>query len=279
MKLRMTGFVGALVLGALIFAQAGSAFGQADPRAVEIFETVRAHYERSIEGVDDYVMVTNLFTTYYKKAYDNGRPYFMSRTETEVFGVQSTSSTSDADLFTPENYERLKNNATYAGRETIDGFDVHVLSIDKLEGLFDEGEGVDDTVEDLKVYIDADDWVLRQMVFSVETVTEDGVMKVEPMILFKDYRDVEGMMIPFETISFVTGLSEMLTDEEREEAEQGLKEMEKELEQLPEGQRRMVERLMGDRLKRFREMLAEDRIEFTVRVEEVRVNTGMEDWE
>lgn len=278
MTQKMMGFIGALAMTALIFCHAGQTFGQADPRAAEILETVREHYERSIEGIDDYVVVTNLYTTYYKKAYDNGRPYFKTRTKTDITGVQSTSSTSDADLFTPENYEKLKTNARYKGQEQIDGFNVHVLSIDKLEGLFEE-EGVDDTVENLTVYIDANDWLLRQMVFSVEAETEEGVITVQPIVLFKDYRDIEGMMLPFETSTVVTGLSESLSDEERQEAEKGLEEMEKELEQMPESQRRMVERMMGEQLDKFRKMLEEDRFEFSVKVEEVRVNTGMEDWD
>ncbi len=250
-----------------------------DPRAAEIIETAWQEYEKSIENIDDYVVETDLFTIYYNKAYDNGRPYFTARTETDIFGgFESTTTASDADLFTPETYDKLKQNARYEGRDEVDGHEVHVLFVERIEGMFPDAEDVlEEGLEQMRIYIDADNWVIRQMSYMAEAETETGeVRQVEPVIMFRDYRNIDGMMVAFETTTVVTGLSASMTEEERRDAEESLREMERELEQMSDQERRMVERIMGNRMESFREMLMEDRFEFTVRVNEVRVNTGLD---
>ncbi len=266
-------------LALVVFTISGTSAQYADPRAAEIIETAWQEYERSIENIDDYVVETDLFTIYYKKVYENGRPYFRARTETDIFGgLESTTTTSDADMFTPDTYDMLKRNARYEGREDVEGFQVHVLYVERIEGMFPDAEDIlEEGLEEMRVYIDTDDWVIRKISYLAEAEVEEGELRqIEPEIMFRDYRRIEGMMIAFETTTVVTGLSASLTDEERREAEESLREMERELEQMSEQERGMVERILGNRMESFREMLEQDRFEFTVRVNEVRVNTGLE---
>lgn len=282
MKRRLSGSLLLLAGTTLLFGLSSTILHAqyADRQAVEILERAQRAYERSIEGIDDYVMITDSYTTYYVKEYDNGRPYFRTHTEIDEWGdIESTSTASDADLFAPDVFEKFKQSARYEGRDRVDGYEVHVLFMDEVEGILDEDiEDIDEVLEQVRIYIDVDDLVMRKMSYRVEAKMDDGDHRIiEPEILFRDYRSVEGMMVPFETVTVITGLSEMMTDEERQEAEEALREMERELEQMPEGQRQMVERMMGERLKEFREMLSADRMEFTVTVQEVKVNTGG-DW-
>ena len=268
-----------LMISGLSFVMAIPALAQpADTRAAEILQTVRQEYERSIENIDDYKVVSDMYTTYYKKAYDNGRPYFRSRMETDAMGgMESTSSVSDAELFSPETFETLQNNAIFEGTETIDGYEVHIIYIEEIEGLLEDEEDLDETLTDLRIFIDTQNWVMRQMAFSVQAAMEDGMMReIEPVIQFKDYRNHQGMLIPWETVTIISGLDDALSDEERQEAEEGLREMERELENMPEAQRDMVKRMMGDQLEQLRNMLAGDQMEFTTRVHEVEVNIGVE---
>ncbi len=279
MKKGATTWVFTLMISGLSLIMAIPAHAQpADARAAEILQTVREEYERSIENIDDYTVVSDMYTTYYKKAYDNGRPYFRSRSETDALGgMESTSSVSDAELFSPETFEKLKNNAIYEGTETLDGHEVHIIFIEEIEGLLEDEEDLDETLTEMRIFIDTQKWVMRQMAFSVEAAMEDGMMrKIEPVIQFRDYRDHEGMLIPWETVTIISGLDDALSDEERREAEEGLKEMERELENMPEAQRDMVKQMMGDQLEQLKNMLAGDQMEFTTTVNEVKVNTGVE---
>ncbi len=279
MKKHLTKWALTLMISGLSFGMAIPALAQpADTRAAEILQTVRQEYERSIENIDDYKVVSDMYTTYYKKAYENGRPYFRSRTETDVLGgVESTSSVSDAELFSPETFEVLQNNAIFEGTETIDGYEVHIIYIEEIEGLLEDEDDLDETLTDMRIFIDTQSWVMRQMAFSVQAAMEDGMVReVEPVIRFRDYRNHEGMLIPWETVTIISGLDDALSDEERQEAEAGLREMERELENMPEAQRDMVKRMMGDQLEQLRNILAGDQMEFITRVHEVAVNIGVE---
>ncbi len=275
-------FSGILSLLLLIVSGTFSRALQTDPRAAEILEQAYQHYERSIDNIDDYIVETDLYTTYYKKAYDNGRPYFRSRTEYSTLGgMESVSNVSDAELFSPKSFEKMKRTARYEGTETVDGFRTHVVFIPELEGIFDDVEDdLDDTMQNGRFYFDAENFVLRQMKFSIETETDDGrQILVEPVVKMKDYRDFEGMQVPFQTLMVVEGLSGHMSEAERREAREGLKEMEREFEKMPAEQRQMMEDMMGGQLDQLRKMLEEDRMEINIQVKNVRVNTGMEDFD
>ncbi len=273
-----------VVLSLLLLIVSGtfSLAAQTDRRAAEVLDNAYQHYERSIANIDDYVLETDLYTTYYKKAYDNGRPYFKSRTEySGIGGVETVSNVSDAELFSPESFEKMKRTAKYEGTERVDGYRTHVIFIPELESFIDEDEDeLDDTMQNVRFYFDADNYVLRKMKFSIETEADDGrQIKVEPLVRMKDYRNIEGMQIPFQTLIIVEGLSGHMSEAERREAREGLKEMERELENMPAEQKRMMEEMMGGQLDQLRKMLEEDRMEMNIQVKNVRVNTGMEDFD
>ncbi len=255
-----------------------------DPKAAELLEVVWQHYERSIRDINDYVVVTEQFTTHYVKKYDNGRPYFVSQVETEsvwgavsALGMHTTSPMADSDFFTREVFEILKQYATYEGTHKHDGLNMHVLFLKDMRAFMDVIDDVDDSFGQLRLYFDDEHWLLRQMEFSAEAEIEEGKSQlIAPVIGFTDYRNISGMMVPFQTRITVGGLMSQLSDDEREEARQALAELDKELATMPAQQRQMMEQMMSGQLDQLRSMVQDDTIEFVINVQEVRVNTGGE---
>ena len=261
-----------LLLPALSFSQ------DTDQEAKEVLEKWQKNYEASIQDIEDFVMVKEDHTIYYKKKVDEeGHPYFKTRTESDVTGnAKSTSTASRSDLFYKGFRSEAKNKAVYKGKEEVDGHPVHVVYIDKLEGIM-ETPGPDNALRDISLYIEPEDWVVRQMEYSAPFTGQEGqVREVHPVIRNRDFRDVKGMMIPYETKTTISGMA--MTEEERQEAKRSVKEVEEQLEEMPEEQRKMAEQMMGDRLKEAKQALEEDQIERVREVKEVRVNTGMEDF-
>jgi hypothetical protein len=250
-----------------------------DAKAAEILETFREQYEASIEGIEDFVVVAEQHTTYYKKAWDNGRPYFKSRSEFQMRKEDETDYDS-WNIFSPEKYDEIKRNASYHGTTNINGHEVHVIQIENPKVMmdeFDDDEYVED-IRDFHLYIDPGDWVIRKIEFDVQFNTDDGEMRNgEIQVTESDFRDVEGMMVAYKSEIIYSGLA--LTDEQRREAEEGLKEMEKEMENMPDAQREMMEKMMGDKMGDFRKMIEDDQLEFVHVVKEVKVNTGLEDFD
>lgn len=263
----------------LTFALLANGFAQGqsrDAKAEKILEDFRKNYESSIKGIEDFVVVTEQHTTYYKKAWDNGHPYFISKTDMQL--IEDEAEYDSWNIFSPEKYAEIKKSATYQGTSTINGHDVHVIQIDNPEVMLDEFEN-DDYVEDIRdfrLYIDPEDWVVRKIEFDVAFATEDGERRNgEMQVIESDFRNIEGMMVAHRSEIRYSGLA--LTDDERREAEKGMKEMEKEMEKMPENQRQMMEQMMGKKMEEFTKMIREDQVEFVTEVKEVKVNTGLED--
>ena len=246
-----------------------------DPEVREIIQSWQDHYEASIENIDDYVVVMDQQTVHYKKAWDNGRPYFKSRVkDADQQEVTSGSNLTDAEVFSRV-YEALMKDGEYKGTDEVNGYQVHVVYVEKVENIVDE-PWAPHTFEDVYLRIDPNDWVLRELEYKTHIEYEGEDRIINQAFQQRDYRDVEGMQYPYETAIIIRGLA--LTEEERREAEEGLADFERQLEEMPEAQRRMVEQMAGDQIERFRQMLEDDRYETVNRVREVRVNTGMEDF-
>jgi len=251
--------------------------------SAQVLDNMREAHERGIQNIDDYTIVTDMYTAYYKKTYVDGRPTFKSRVQVrglEQFGgseEMASSTMMHTELFDDEVYTFLSQNAQYQGTETVDGYRTHVLFVPDLEPLADD-EDEEDIAQNGYFYVDADLWILRQMKFDIKTEIEDGQMQeMEPVIRFLDYQNVEGLQIPFRTVMEFGSLDASFSEEEMEEARQAMREFERELEQMPEQQREMMERMMRPQMERFEKMLEGDSIQIVIEVEDVQVNTGLTD--
>ncbi|WP_445666598.1 hypothetical protein [Fodinibius sp. AD559] len=241
-----------------------------DAKASEILETLQENYEESIEGINDYVMVTNKQTIYYKKAYDNGRPYFKTRTENPE-GVESTSA-ANVDFYS-QLFDQVKEKATYEKPGEVENQRVHILYVYELEvESLNNDPDIDNTIENLYLYIDPDKWVIRKLECTMDMIYKNEPHEVNAKMVKSDFRSVEGMLIPYEMTTVISGLA--LSEEEYQEAKKAIEKFE----EMPESQRRMAEQMMGEKIAKYRKMLEESRYEVVRQVKEVEVNTGMENF-
>lgn len=249
--------------------------------AVRVLENMLQEYERGIKNIDDYTVVTNLYTAQYKKTYVNGRPVFKSRMQLrgmEPFGGEAATSTSmgHTELFDAELFEFLKQNARYEGTRTINGFRTHVLFVKDLEPLADEQDP--DHPKNVYIYVDAEKWVTRKMEFEVESQYEDEEFRtIKPVIQFLDYRNVHGMQVPYRTVIDLGDVGGTISPEEKEEARHAMAQLQQELERMPEQQRRMMENMLRPQIEQLQKVLEGDSFVIEVTVDEIRVNTGLTD--
>ncbi len=258
-----------------------------DEQAVEILQAAREAYEETVEGVDDFVLVTDSYTSYHRKVEEDGRSYFEVKIELdEGDQPELPPTTFDEDFFSSQLYQEALQKASYGGITELDNREVHLLEITEIEGLVEDFELDDptdmelqeDTIERVRVYFDTDEYLLRGIDFSVRTVAEGQEIELDVEVRHEDYQEVEGLVIPFRTVSRIKGLSETLTEEQLQQAEIGMQEMQQQLEQMPPEQREVAEAMMQEQIEQFQQMLEQDQIEHLVEVEEVKVNVGLEEF-
>jgi len=263
----------ALVLPGLLLA-APPASAQS---ASDIVDRMLAEYARRAEGVDDYTLVQEVMgfetVAYFVKEMVDGRPVFRMRLGNTA-GAEARESGGDVD----EIYvmgDELARRARYVGTERVDDYELHVLEVEDFEGM-----GLEQTVTpdsefrptSGRIFIDVDSYAPRRFEFAGEMTNADGVHTVTTNVSMGDYREVDGLLLPFRTVIEVMGLGAAIDPEMRAQFE----EMQRELESLPESQRAMVEQMMAGQLEQFRAMMEDDGAPMTVQVlvREVRVNAG-----
>lgn len=248
----------------------------------DLVDRMYASYEEQAEGVDDYTLVQTMMafesTSYFEKEMVDGRPVFRMRSGSAQAANLNVGLGGD-DSGIGDIYEigpELVEHARYAGRESIDGSDVHVLAIDDLSQVSFAQQPTPDDMEfqprNGRIYVDADMMVPRRLEFVGDATTDNGVSEVTMSIDLQDIRDVQGLLIPFHTVMRISGLQAMLDPEMRAQ----LQEMEQQLAALPPEQREMMERMMGAQLEQLRQMASggDDVMSVEVTVSDVRVNTG-----
>jgi outer membrane lipoprotein-sorting protein len=266
------------------------------PAAAQSVESVvdrmKQRYRDQIASVDNYVVETDLYTSYHRKVMKDGTPSFETATRlkgqgggTPFGGAQSPASQAQF-----EHLDRLARHATYGGTETVDGAPAHVLRVDDPSKV---DPSMSSRAERLTYYVDAEQYlpVRIQMEMppmqggpmgggaasppggSAQGGSAQGEASGPPQrvtIDLLDYRSVEGLMIPY-TMKIETNLDETLTPQQRQQLEQ----LQKKLEQMPESQRKQMERMLGDQMERLQKMAAGEPT--TIQVRDVRVNEGLPD--
>ena len=232
--------------------------------AASVVEAMKARYEAQLATVDDYVIVTDLYTTYHRKITQNGQSTYETATrmtgasdQLSALGTAPTSTVMDATYL-----DRLAQHATYAGTETLNGATCHVLQIDDPSALHDD---VDATAQDMRYYVDAQtDVPVRIHMTMAPSSSGNGPSTFT--IDFADYRTVKGLTLPYQ---MVMQMDLGLSAEQQKQMEQ----LQRQLEQMPERQRKQMERMMGDRFKQLEQMMAGKPT--TIAVQSVQVNEGI----
>ncbi len=247
----------------------------------QILDNMVKEFEKGIQDIDDYTVTTNMYTAEYKKTYVDGRPTFKSRVRVRGMeqlsgGAISTSSMGHSDFFDTDMFNYLKENAEYRGTETIDGARTHTVFVSELRDLVTDANA--DQAKNVHFFVDADMWVLRKMEFDVQMEDSPGqAQTMNAIVRFQDFRTIEGMHMPFKTVMEMEGLDSAVSDAEREEARKSMEELQKQLDAMPAQQRSMMENMLGPQLRQLENMLAGEKFEIVIQVEEVNVNTGLTD--
>lgn len=180
-------------------------------------------------------------------------------------------------------FEVIAPRARLAGTEAVDGEECWVLEVDDLEGV-DLGPGSEEvSFRSMRVWIDTDQHVSRRSVIEAEMPMEGETVPITIEVLEQDYREVDGMLLPFRRVMRFSGMMEamMASDpdkaEEMREAMEQMEEMKEQLARMPPEQRRMVEAQMGPMMERMEQMMGGadgGGTEMVLEVLDLRVNAG-----
>lgn len=269
-------FATALAAAPLLAAAPASAQSVED-----IMNTAIEKYEQRMAGIDNYTVVQQTLgttvTTYYEKKIVDGKPVFVSSTVSIAGQERPSPATGEfADI------RQFADHATYEGREDVDGHSTYAIKVDKeaLDAWRDAlsaGAQGGFEMQSMTMYMDARDYVPRRIVVD-GTMSQNGQSRqVTSTINLEDYRNIDGLLHPFRTtfsIEGIIGEGEGPSEEEIANAREQLANFEKQLAEMPESQRAMVERMMGDRMKQVRELLESGGTKFTLEVQDVQVNQG-----
>jgi outer membrane lipoprotein-sorting protein len=252
-----------------------------------VVDRMKQRYRDQIASVDNYVVETDLYTSYHRKVMKDGTPSFETATRlkgqgggTPFGGAQSPASQAQF-----EHLDRLARHATYGGTETIGGAPAHVLHVDDPSKV---DPSMSSRADRLTYYVDAEQYLPVRIQMEMPPAQggamggtgsgssgggSNGGASGPPQrvtIDLLDYRSIEGLMIPY-TMKIETNLDETLTPQQRQQLEQ----LQKKLEQMPESQRKQMERMLGDQMERLQKMASGEPT--TIQVRDVRVNEGLPD--
>ena len=181
--------------------------------ASDIVERMLAEYARRAEGVDDYTLVQQVMgfetVSYFEKEVVDGRPVFRLRGGS-AGGVDMPDQGQAGmdEIFAVG--DELSSRAAYEGVQRVDDYDLHVLRVDDFSDMdfarnvspdseFNARSGV--------LYLDVDTYAPRRLVFEGEMRNAQGTHAVTTTVSMGDYREIEGMLIAFNTSVRIDGLA------------------------------------------------------------------------
>ena len=249
----------------LVFSLLLGALPASAQSVASVVDDMQSVYDRQIETVDTYIVETNLYTAYNQKVMQDGRPTY--RTQTQMKGSEASSVTANT---TPSaaygmQFDRLRQHATYAGTNTIDGLRCHVLRVDDPSAV---NPDMGKNATSMTYYVDAERHVPVRMVTETAASGQGGPGPSSVAIRFRNYQTTDGLTLPHR---MEIQLNANISDEQRQQMRRVMKKME----QLPEQQRKQMEEMMGDQMEMMRQMMSGDPI--AIEVQSVQVNADVPD--
>ncbi|MDZ7757036.1 hypothetical protein [Rhodohalobacter sp.] len=267
-----------LILLVLIFSFTAVA-AIAQPSADRLAEEMINKYEESLSQIETLSMtiqvnegglIPDMTTRYVKKTNENGTPYLDLENEDDMemdFSAMAGSVDQMVDLI---------RGAESISEEKINGVDTYKIYVNDSELLksLDQGEM---EMEDTEIEFDsATFWIETgsmnvRKIFMEQTVDGEKNMNVEMNL--DDYRDFSGYPVAMSMTMKIGGMSSQFSEEEIAEAREAMREMEKQLSQMPEAQRAAIERQIKPQMEQFERMLESDEgMTMNISVKDVKVN-------
>lgn len=225
-----------LMVGGLIFCLTGACLAKMS--AQQVINQMRGAYEQRMSGIDDLTMVTKgtagimammgESTIYQKRAEIAGKTVYKTRTEIQFMGKPlitiydgnyewsvdpiSGQVKKEKKDFAPD-WTRIwevldLSQMQYVGTDDLDGETAHVLKMDDLtEGIKKLMPALQQTGPSqegewsgwAKMWINAENWVFMRMQIVMTGTSEEGEETTNRITSdFKDYRQVQTMLIPYQ---------------------------------------------------------------------------------
>jgi len=228
--------------------------------ASSIAEQMKARYQEQLTDVDNYVVETTMYTSYHRTVMKEGE--LALQTEVKMNDESSLfSAMGNAPMTTssePAHYEDLAENATYAGSETVNGVECHVLRVQDASEMKSDAQ-------EMTYYVDVDRYVPVRLQ-TIQPPQQGEGKPTEVVVDFEDYRTTKGITLAWRTTM-------QMNMDMSEEQRQKMEKMVTQIENLPEGQREMMKKQMPVSFERIRQIMSGDPI--TIAVKDVHVNTDI----
>lgn len=248
-------FVGFLV------ALPATAVGQS---VASVVDEMKARHDQQLQTVDTYVVETNLYTTYHKKVTGDDGPTYQTQTKMKGQEGSSFATTSTPSAAYGLQFERLKQHATYAGTETVNGVRTHVLQVDDPSKV--NPDMAQSNTASMTYYIDAEQYVPTRMVMQPKNQNTQGAQASSVTVNMMDYQTIDGLTLPHRMeIQVQTNMSE----KQRKQMEQAMARMKN----MPEQQRKQMEKMMGSQMEMMKQMMSGEPV--VVEVQSVQVNVAL----
>ena len=242
-----------------------SAPANAQPGASELADRLERVTAERIQGIDR-LQITNRIisgmfegeetTSHFVKVRRNGKYVLESIDHDEMYDTGELSGFSD------EIFAEMIRNASVIAHDTFEGHRVYRIVVDDADYL-KQWDGYADWVDDeyddeyedesvpesVTLWLDRDELLVRQLFF--EFAGEEVAIRYR----FSDYQYHSGLPIPMVTEFEVEGLDQLVSEEDIAEARRAMREMEQQLEHLPEAQREMIMQHMQPQMERFEKMI------------------------
>lgn len=253
------------VVFSLLVALLGTPLSGAAQDVASVVENMREVYQQQLETVETYIVETNMYTSYARKVNRNGEPTYETSTQMQGQGSSALASTSTPSSVYGFEFDRLKQQATYGGTETINGTQTHILQVDNPSEVYDD---VGEEAESMSYYIDAERHVPVRMVMQMasDENPQDSRQGGSMTVNLKNYQTVDDLTLPHRM--------ELQVDANMsEEQQRQMEQLKKQLEDMPEEQRKQMEQMMGDGLEMMQNMMSGEPM--VVEVQRVQVNVDL----
>jgi hypothetical protein len=273
-----------LVGAAGILASAAPASAQT---AQEILARAMAQHEHRLEGVENLTLRQEVMgiptTTYLVKETVDGHAILRPEA-VDAIGVDMDLGEEPWDLWADPRamYGEWADRWDLEGEGSVDGSATWRMVLTDFEGIDlddDPVPGGEGTFEARRMVLEmeTDRLVPLRMVMEGEVVEGGEGRPVAVAMRFSDYRTVDGYLHPFRIVMEMDVASADISPEEIQEAREALEEFRRELDEVPEAQRDMLEQMMGEQLQMLERMVAGEGLEVEIRVTDLRVNEGPPD--
>jgi len=252
------------VILSLILITIGSSQLIAQPSAAQLADRLDQVNLERIQNIAQ-LQITNVITsgmmegmetvTQYEKVQRNGRDVLEAVESDDMYEM------GDMTGYFDEMMGEMVRHASTVAEENYQGNSVYRVEIDDREFLNSLAEDERITREELDedfapesvvLLLDTDELILYRATFYQQSSRGDSITM---HINLSEYEVFSGLPIPRFVDFEIEGLEQMISEEEMAEARDALREMESQLEQMPEAQRNMIEQQLRPQIERFEQLV------------------------